>query len=154
MFCCSKKHIIYPEVIKNSKIKNSKIKNSKIKNSKIKNPSIIVDQLTSKEFTELFLDETLVCGYCNKSFKLKEHELVASCGGCHKFLHCGIAGKCVGPNCLFKIKDEDYRQSWCVKCIPNNIKINVYDIGSINKDCLCQECLDDRKTPLKYKRKA
>ena len=142
MFCCSKKHIIYPEVIKNSKIKNTKINNS----------SIINDQLTSKEFTELFLDETLVCGNCNKSFKLKEHELVASCGGCHKFLHCGIAGKCVGPNCLFKIKGEDYRETWCVKCVPNNIMINVVDIGSISNDCLCRECLNDPKTPKKFKR--
>ena len=34
----------------------------------------------------------------------------------------------------------------------NNIMINVVDIGSINNDCLCRECLNDPKTPNKFKR--
>uniref|UniRef100_A0A6C0CDQ8 Uncharacterized protein n=1 Tax=viral metagenome TaxID=1070528 RepID=A0A6C0CDQ8_9ZZZZ len=136
MFCCSKKRVykIHPE------------------KQKVKRPTIIEDQLSRQEFTEQFIGEVLSCGTCNKSFSLRENELVATCGGCYKFLHCGIAGKCVGPNCLFKIKGEDYRETWCVKCVPNNIMINVVDIGSINNDCLCRECLNDPKTPKKFKR--
>ena len=59
----------------------------------------------------------------------------------------------MGPNCRFKIKGEEYRETWCVNCVPNNIIINLVDIGSISKDCLCRECLDDPKTPNRFKRK-
>ena len=141
MFCCSKN-------------KSYKVHPEKINPKKVNRSTIIDDQLTSSEFTELFLGEVLTCGYCNKSFSLRQNQLIATCGGCHKFLHCGIAGKCVGPNCLFKIKNEDYRQSWCVNCIPNNILINVENIGSTSCDCLCGECLNDYKTPNKFKQLA
>ena len=106
---------------------------------------------TSKEFTEMFFGEVLTCGTCKKAFSLRQHELVAYCGGCYQFLHCGIAGKCVGPNCSFTIRGEKYRQTWCIKCVPN-ISINRQKIGSTECDCLCQECYDDPSTPKKYKR--
>ena len=137
MFCCSKKksYKIHPE------------------KQNVKRSTIIDDQLTSSQFTEQFIGEVLSCGTCKKAFSLRENELVGTCGGCYKFLHCGIAGKCVGPNCHFKIKGEDYRETWCVSCVPKNVIINVENIGSVNCDCLCRECLDDPKTPSKFKRK-
>ena len=136
MFCCSKKNKVYDETYK-PKTKST----------------IIDDQLTSKEFTEQFIGEVLSCGTCDKAFTLRENAIVASCGGCYKFLHCGIAGKCVGPNCLFKIKGIDYRETWCVNCVPKNAIINIENIGTVECDCLCRECLDDPKTPNKFKRK-
>jgi hypothetical protein len=142
MFCCSKKNKVYDETYKHKVTYKPKTKST-----------IIDDQLTSSQFTEQFIGEVLSCGTCNKAFSLRENELVGTCGGCYKFLHCGIAGKCVGPNCRFKIKGEDYRETWCVNCVPNNIIINLVDIGSISKDCLCRECLDDPKTPNRFKRK-
>ena len=107
---------------------------------------------TSTEFTELFMSEIITCGPCGKAFTLRQDEVVAYCGGCFKFLHCNIAGKCVGPNCSYKIKDEDYRQTWCKSCVPQTIIINIEDNGP-RKDCLCQECLDDPATHKKYKQK-
>ena len=68
-----------------------------------------------KNLQKCFLGEVLSCGICKKAFSLRQHEVVAYCGGCYKFLHCGIAGKCVGPNCSFTIKGEQYRQTWCQK---------------------------------------
>ena len=83
---------------------------------------------TTKEFTEMFLGEVLSCGICKKAFSLRQHEVVAYCGGCYKFLHCGIAGKCVGPNCSFTIKGEQYRQTWCQNCVPKNYILNIQSI--------------------------
>ena len=107
---------------------------------------------TTKEFTEMFFGEVLSCGICKKAFSLRQHEVVAYCGGCYKFLHCGIAGKCVGPNCSFTIKGEQYRQTWCQNCVPKNYIINIQKIGSPECDCLCQECGDDPSTDKKFKR--
>ena len=95
-----------------------------------------------------FLSEVLTCGTCKQSFVLSENKLSALCGGCSQFLHCGIAGKCVGPNCGNSI----HRLSWCINCVPKTIIINLQDLGP-DKDCLCQECLDDPRTPNIYKRK-
>ena len=95
-----------------------------------------------------YLDETLLCGTCKKVFSLKENQLSAICGGCNQFLHCGIAGKCIGPNC----GNSFHRLSWCINCVPKTIIINLQDRGP-EKDCLCQECLDDPLTPKCYKRK-
>jgi hypothetical protein len=95
-----------------------------------------------------FLSEVLTCGTCKKAFSLRENELSAICGGCNQFLHCGIAGKCVGPNC----GNSFHRLSWCIKCVPKTVLINLHDLGS-GKDCLCQECLYDPLTPSSYKRK-
>ena len=137
MMCCHfKKNKVYHEPIQ---VKQKK--------------TIIDESLSQEEFSSLFWKEALTCGYCNHSFILKEHEIVAYCGGCYKFLHCGIAGKCVGPNCNYHINNETHQDSWCLKCIPKDIIINIENVGDINCDCLCQECYDDPKTPNKYKRK-
>lgn len=95
-----------------------------------------------------FLSEVLTCGTCKKAFSLRENKLSAICGGCNQFLHCGIAGKCVGPNCGNSV----HRLSWCIKCVPKTVLINLHDLGP-DKDCLCQECLDDPLTHSSYKQK-
>ena len=116
------------------------------------NESYKEEPKTTKEFTEMFLGEVLSCGICKKAFSLRQHEVVAYCGGCYKFLHCGIAGKCVGPNCSFTIKGEQYRQTWCQDCVPKNYILNIQKIGSPECDCLCQECADDPSTDKKFKK--
>jgi hypothetical protein len=128
-WCCQKKNKVYTEPVQVSQEK----------------------PLTQKEFTEMFFGEVLSCGICKKAFSLRQHEVVAYCGGCYKFLHCGIAGKCVGPNCSFTIKGEQYRQTWCQNCVPKNFIINLQKIGSPECDCLCQECADDPNTNHKFK---
>ena len=109
----------------------------------IKDNNYIPDKITP----ESFLNEVLSCGTCNKAFSLHQNKLSAMCGGCNKFLHCGIAGKCIGPNCGNSI----HRLSWCISCVPKTVIINLQDLGP-NKDCLCLECLDDPLTDKKYKK--
>ena len=133
MFCCSQKHIVLPR-----------------RNQKKDTSYIIDDTLTSQEFTDQFMGEVLSCGTCKKAFTLRDNQIVAYCGGCYQFMHCGIAGSCVGPNCTYRIGNEIYRQSWCINCVPKTVLINTENIG---KDCLCQECLDDPRTPNPYKKK-
>ena len=133
MFCCYKKNKIIPY------------------EKTIHSHSYKEQPKTTKEFTEMFLGEVLTCGTCKKSFSLRQNEVVAYCGGCYKFLHCGIAGKCVGPNCKFNIRGEIYKQTWCLSCIPKNYIINIQNIGNPTCDCLCLECSDDPTTPNKYK---
>ena len=122
------------------------------KKNRIYANEIINDSKTDKEFTEQFLSEELSCGICKQSFILKQHELVAYCAGCFQFLHCGIAGKCIGPNCKMMVRGKWLRQTWCQKCVPHTVMINLVN-NHIDGDCLCQECLDDNKTPSKYKKK-
>ena len=98
------------------------------------------------------MGEVLSCGFCNKSFTLRDNQIVAYCGGCYQFMHCGIAGSCIGPNCTYRIDDEVYRQSWCKNCVPKTVNINLENLGP-GQHCLCQECLDDPETPRPYKRK-
>ena len=113
-----------------------------------KNTYKIDDSLSTTKITDKFMNEHIACGTCHKVFSLHQNKLTAICGGCNKFLHCGIAGKCVGPNC----GNSFHRLSWCKKCVPKTIIINLQGLGP-NKDCLCQECLDDPKTPSCYKKK-
>ena len=141
MFCCSKQNKVSP-----------RDKVSPRNNQKKDNSYVIDDTLTSLEFTEQFVGEVLSCGTCSKAFSLRDNQIAAYCGGCYKFMHCGIAGSCVGPNCTYRIKNEIYRQSWCKDCVPKTVIINLDNIGE-GKDCLCQECLDDPETPNAYKRK-
>ena len=103
---------------------------------------------TTRHSSKKFLDECIACGICHKIFSLQQNEISAICGGCNKFLHCGIAGKCVGPNC----GNSFHRLSWCINCVPKTIIINLQDLGP-TKDCLCQECLDDPETHSFYKKK-
>ena len=107
---------------------------------------------TQNEFSELFMGEVLSCGVCKKAFTLRENELVAYCGGCYQFLHCGISGKCVGPNCSFMIRGNLYTQTWCVRCVPMKYQINISTPRGPNSDCLCQECADDPSTLSKFKK--
>ena len=111
------------------------------KNKSIEKPNIKSNQVE-------FLSEVLTCGTCKKAFSLRENKLSAICGGCNQFLHCGIAGKCVGPNCGNSV----HRLSWCIKCVPKTVLINLHDLGP-GKECLCQECLDDPLTHSSYKQK-
>lgn len=106
------------------------------------------DTLSESNHSHDILSELLTCGTCKTKFSLLENKISAICGGCNQFLHCGIAGKCVGPNCGNKV----HRLSWCIKCIPKTVIINLQNIGP-DKDCLCQECLDDPLTPNCYKKK-
>ena len=133
MFCCSQKNKVSP------------------RSESKKNSYVIDDTLTTQEFTKQFMSEVLACGICNKVFTLRDNQIAAYCGGCYQFMHCGIAGNCIGPNCTYRIKNEIYRQSWCKECVPKQIIINLEDLGE-GKDCLCQECLDDPETPKVYKR--
>ena len=107
--------------------------------------------LINETFEESIVEE-LTCGTCRKHFTLNENQLNAICGGCNQFLHCGIAGSCIGPNCNYRIGREIFRQSWCKRCVPKTVIINLLDMGE-GKDCLCQECLDDPETPNAYKKK-
>ena len=102
--------------------------------------------------TEQFLEEGLKCGTCKEVFTLKEDQLSGYCGGCEQFLHCGIAGSCIGPNCTIINNKQVYRVTWCIACIPKTVIINLEDLGP-GKHCLCQECLDDDRTAKAYKRK-
>ena len=113
-----------------------------------KNTYKIDNSLSTTKLTDKFMNEHIACGTCHKVFSLHQNKLTAICGGCNQFLHCGIAGKCIGPNC----GNSFHRLSWCKKCVPKTIIINLQDLGP-NKDCLCQECLDDPKTPSCYKKK-
>ena len=113
-----------------------------------KNTNKIDDSLSTTKLTDKFMNEHIACGTCHKVFSLHQNKLTAICGGCNQFLHCGIAGKCIGPNC----GNSFHRLSWCKKCVPKTIIINLQDLGP-TKDCLCQECLDDPKTPSCYKKK-
>ena len=106
------------------------------------------DDRVSKDITDKYMNERISCGTCHNVFCLHQNKLTAICGGCNQFLHCGIAGKCIGPNC----GNSFHRLSWCKKCVPKTVIINLQDLGP-TKDCLCQECLDDPKTPSCYKKK-
>ena len=96
--------------------------------------------------TDDYLGERIKCGSCSVTFSLKDNQLLAFCGGCDKFMHCGIAGSRIGPNCTHIIDGGGYRQTWCKECVPKTVIINLEDMGP-GKNCLCQECVDDPKTP-------
>ena len=107
---------------------------------------------TRQEQTDLFMSELLTCGPCGKAFRLKQNKITGSCSGCFRFLHCGIAGRCVGPNCKVFMNGVNYSQMWCVDCVPKTLLINLGERG-IKKDCLCNECLNDTNTDEIYKQK-
>ena len=87
-----------------------------------------------------FTSEVVLCGSCKKAFPLHSNQIVGNCGGCNQFLHCGIAGKCIGEDCKLNIPNGiNHRLTWCTKCVPKNIIINIEN-NNINGDCLCKEC--------------
>ena len=120
-----------------------------LKKNKV-SPRLNIDEPPIKQGQ--LLEEVIPCGFCKQLFTLKDDKIVGCCSGCYKFMHCGIAGSCIGPNCTHVINGEVYRQSWCIACVPKTVIINLENMGK-NKDCLCQECLDDPKTPNAYKKK-
>jgi hypothetical protein len=110
---------------------------------------LTVHPLTTDELTVLFKGETLECGVCKQSYTLDYgKESVLYCGGCLSFIHCGIAGTCIGPHCIYHIKDELYRQTWCVNCVPQTVAINKVE----GDHCVCQLCYDDPRTPSVHKK--
>ena len=64
-------------------------------------------------FSELFMGESYLVVFVKKAFTLRENELVAYCGGCYQFLHCGISGKCVGPNCFYDTRQSIHTNLVC-----------------------------------------
>jgi hypothetical protein len=84
-------------------------------------------------FMEEFLRESMYCGNCREVFTLSSNELKIHCNICNEFFHCGIAGQCIGEDCL--IKDEDgnpkHRASYCNRCVAE-----IYN----KETCLCKTC--------------
>ena len=87
------------------------------------------------------IKECICCQNCKQIFNLASNSIKIHCAGCQKFFHCGIAGKCVGPNCTgTTINGEKHSLSWCVKCVP------LIEGNGVKKDgigtCICKECLE------------
>lgn len=141
MFCCYTKR----------KQKQARELSLHKKRKKIDPIEIYNECQTQQEFTSLFLSEVITCGPCGKAFTLRQDQVIAYCGSCFQFLHCNIAGKCVGPNCSYTIKGQEYKQTFCISCVPKTIIINLEKNGP-SGSCLCQECLDDPRTKKCYKR--
>ena len=124
-------------------------KNTILPNPTHKTTDLDIHPLTTDELTVLFKGETLECGVCKQSYTLDYgKESVLYCGGCLSFIHCGIAGTCIGPHCIYHIKDELYRQTWCVNCVPQTVAINKVE----GDHCVCQLCYDDPRTPSVHKK--
>ena len=78
----------------------------------------------------LFIKNKLLCSGCNKSYEKLDDFII--CGGCEKYFHCKIAGKCIGKNCMnLGFDGEIHRTQYCYCCIQ------LYYGG--NK-CLCRNC--------------
>lgn len=109
---------------------------------------------TNCRFNQFNKYELIQCGHCNVSFPFDDDKIVTSCTGCNKMLHCGIAGRCIGPNCLEILEESNMkvRNPWCVNCVPKNIIINIQN-NNINGDCLCYRCFKDPTVPKIYKKK-
>lgn len=106
----------------------------------------------SQGYVDSLMSEVILCGSCKKAFSLRADEIVGSCGGCNKMLHCGIAGKCIGPNCTILRGSDLLRLTWCYECVPKKFIIN-NENNNIKGDCLCQECSEEESVPKSYKRK-
>lgn len=118
-------------------------------------PQILNDKRNfkvSKEFVDSLMCEMISCGTCNQLFSLGSDKIVGNCGGCNKFLHCGIAGKCIGPDCCVKRDNKEHKLTWCLDCVPKQFIIN-HTNNNINGDCLCLECSKKDAVPKMYKRK-
>ena len=86
-----------------------------------------------KEFHEKFIKEIIPCGFCKKKFDLGSNELQISCGGCDKFFHCHIGGKCRGENCSITMPDGSIEHiSYCLNCCDSYTAKNGF--------CICNNC--------------
>tara|TARA_Y100001970_G_C13847836_1_gene657798 strand:- start:40 stop:438 length:399 start_codon:yes stop_codon:yes gene_type:complete len=111
-----------------------------------------IDIEINQSFNKWNKYEFIECGICKQSFSLNEEQIVTSCTGCNKMLHCGIAGRCIGPNCLEILDNQHIRNPWCINCVPKNIIINIQN-NNINGDCLCNQCCNDKRVPKMYRKK-
>jgi hypothetical protein len=85
-----------------------------------------------KTFMEAFLRESMHCGKCREIFSLSSDELKIHCNICNDFFHCGIAGECIGGDCLIKGDGgSKHRARYCVNCVSKVYK---------NDTCLCNSC--------------
>ena len=100
------------------------------------------------EFHNRFISEILQCGICLEKFSLGENKIVTECAGCNKFLHCGIAGKCVGEDCSCIVDKKKESLTYCIRCVNNNLKINCENNGM----CLCKKCEISKTTQKNYLR--
>ena len=85
------------------------------------------------------MKELIICGICKGKFYLHEDKIIANCAGCSKFLHCGIAGKCIGEKCKITINNKIERVTWCINCVSDELLINRIN-NNISGDCLCKDC--------------
>ena len=98
-----------------------------------------IKKYTEDHRKEYSSNEHILCHGCKKCFSLESEEIKIHCGGCDKFFHCCIAGKCVGPNCTYveKITGANHSLSWCIYCVPG-LKENKVN----GETCICEECYD------------
>jgi len=92
-----------------------------------------------KDIGEMIGKERITCGVCSQTFPLNEGKIVGSCVGCDRFLHCGIAGKCIGKDCKYIIHGKECRATWCISCVSMEEPINQSN-NNINGDCICKNC--------------
>jgi hypothetical protein len=104
--------------------------NTNFENKKQEN---LLKKKQREEFHNRFIREIISCGYCNEKFNLGSNKLQINCGGCDKFFHCHIAGKCKGKNCSIEMPNGSIEYiSYCMDCS---------DILTIkNGYCLCKKC--------------
>ena len=87
----------------------------------------------SIKFHDEFIKEIIPCGFCNEKFNLGSNELQINCGGCDKFFHCHIGGKCRGDDCCIQMPTgEIERISYCLNCCDSYTAKNGY--------CICNKC--------------
>ena len=96
-------------------------------------PHPMASQKVDTNFMENFLRESMHCGNCRKIFNLGSDELKIHCNICNEFFHCGIAGECIGEDCM--IKDENgklkHRARYCENCVAKIFNAET---------CLCKNC--------------
>lgn len=93
----------------------------------------IITQKVDRNFMENFLREKMHCGNCRQIFDLSSDELKIHCNICNEFYHCGIAGECIGKDCMIKDENAGYkhRARYCNNCVKT-----IYNNGT----CLCKNC--------------
>ena len=99
----------------------------------------VFDDMSIQDIGASIGKEYIECGVCCQSFTLNDGHIVGSCVGCDRFLHCGIAGKCIGVDCRYLIYDKVCRATWCLKCVSMKEEINQKN-NTIDGDCICINC--------------
>lgn len=91
------------------------------------------------EYTGSILNEKILCNKCKKIFNSDEMKI--HCNGCHKFYHCGIAGRCIGKGCTIGMGSYTHSMGYCLNCVDLKLKINT----DLNDKCICNDCKIDYK---------